>query len=784
AGDGCSSSCTIEFGFTCSGEPSSCQSSCGDGKKASNEACDDGNNSANDGCTSCAVDFAYQCSGNQPSVCAPSCGDGLKAATEACDDGNGSANDGCTACAIDFGFACTGLSPSVCSSSCGDGKKASNEGCDDGNPNAGDGCSACVPDFGFNCVGTQPSVCSSSCGDGKKASTEACDDGNTTPNDGCTSCVIDFAYTCSGTQPSLCASSCGDGKKANNEACDDGNLASGDGCTACAIDFGYACSGTQPSLCLSACGDGKKASNEACDDGNVAPNDGCSACVVDFGYACTGTQPSVCSSSCGDGFKAANEACDDGNTTNGDGCTGCTIDAGYNCVGTQPSVCSAACGDGSLSPGETCDDGNTIDGDCCSSSCQLEAGCETEPNNTVATANPIPLAGGAGQIKGSVRPVADQDYFRFTLSSLSDVRIETFDGSGSPTCSGTGDHDTWLELIGTDGSTVLVTDDDGGEGVCSLISAPLDSGARQLSPGDYTIHLRRFSDSTEIPLYRLTVNLTSVCGDGLREGYEGCDDGDLSPGDGCSATCTVEANWLCTGDAPSVCTPTLCGNSALDVGEQCDDGNLNNADGCSSSCQVEPYYQCRPELPSVCVKQETNCNDSIDNDGDGQMDLDDSDCVLPSYFPACGAGQARLVYRDPMAAALTIPDETVDGVVRTLYATLGGTVRKVSVLYDISHIWISDIDLFFTPPGSSRMDVCTDNGGAGDNYTSTLLDSTCGTLISAGSAPFTGCYQPETAFTPLNGSAAQGPWVLSVSDDEGALTGTLKSWALVMCVEL
>jgi cysteine-rich repeat protein len=44
-----------------------------------------------------------------------------------------------------------------------------------------------------------------------------------------------------------------------------------------------------------------------------------------------------------------------------------------------------------------------------------------------------------------------------------------------------------------------------------------------------------------------------VCGDGLVEGAEACDDGNTAASDGCSATCTVEAGWACTG-SPSICS--------------------------------------------------------------------------------------------------------------------------------------------------------------------------------------------------------------------------------------
>lgn len=44
----------------------------------------------------------------------------------------------------------------------------------------------------------------------------------------------------------------------------------------------------------------------------------------------------------------------------------------------------------------------------------------------------------------------------------------------------------------------------------------------------------------------------STCGNAIVEGLEQCDDGDLSDGDGCSASCRVEPGWQCDG-SPSYC---------------------------------------------------------------------------------------------------------------------------------------------------------------------------------------------------------------------------------------
>lgn len=132
---------------------------CGDGAVASGEACDDGNLVSGDGCDAeCTIETGFTC-GGEPSTCATACGDGVTSAAEACDDGNTVDGDGCNAgCGLEHGFSCSGM-PSTCASSCGDGIIASDESCDDGNATLGDGCSSCSVDVGFSCSDAEPSVC-------------------------------------------------------------------------------------------------------------------------------------------------------------------------------------------------------------------------------------------------------------------------------------------------------------------------------------------------------------------------------------------------------------------------------------------------------------------------------------------------------------------------------------------------------------------------------------------------------------------------------------------------
>lgn len=93
----------------------------------------------------------------------------------------------------------------------------------------------------------------------------------------------------------------------------------------------------------------------------------------------------------------------------------------------------------------------------------------------------------------------------------------------------------------------------------------------------------------------------SVCGDGVPEGGEACDDGGVISGDGCSASCTVESGYSSCSGAPSICVPIVCGDGKIEGSEICDDGNPNAGDGCSHQCIIESGYRCLPDTsPSIC----------------------------------------------------------------------------------------------------------------------------------------------------------------------------------------
>jgi MYXO-CTERM domain-containing protein len=122
-----------------------------------------------------------------------------------------------------------------------------------------------------------------------------------------------------------------------------------------------------------------------------------------------------------------------------------------------------------------------------------------------------------------------------------------------------------------------------------------------------------------------------LCGNGLLNGDEECDDENNDDFDGCSSTCELEPGWDCGEDLPTECSST-CGDGAPALGaEECDDENTDADDGCSDTCVVEEGWMCAPEgddLPDVCegilndglIRGGEICDDGNDVSGDGCHD--------------------------------------------------------------------------------------------------------------------------------------------------------------------
>lgn len=123
-----------------------------------------------------------------------------------------------------------------------------------------------------------------------------------------------------------------------------------------------------------------------------------------------------------------------------------------------------------------------------------------------------------------------------------------------------------------------------------------------------------------------------------------------------------------------------------------------------------------------------------------------------------------------------------------------GNTSLVTIRLNIIHTWDSDIDIFLGDPTGKWVELSTDNGGSGDNYTNTLFEDAAPNNIITGSAPFLGSFKPEGTLsasgTPVdrtgtiptlagfNGLNPNGNWILRIGDDAGGDTGTFVSATL------
>lgn len=683
SGDGCNNVCLKELGQPCAGNNATCASG----------YCDPSGNI-------CACDANADCPAGQlcsvtpnPNVCvAPGCGNSILEAGEGCDDGNTTIGDGCDAvCLKELLQNC--VTNAVCASGFCDS---------DGN--------VCVCDADVDCpamnvcnLQAMPNACvPTGCGNGVIEINEGCDDGNTLPGDGCNpfcyieilqgctnsdacasgfcdpmvnQCTCDSDEDCGGLQtcntalsPSQCIpEGCGNGLLALNEGCDDGNLNNGDGCNAqCLKELGQMCSTS--SVCASGFCDMLVC---ACNENVDCP--GFQLCNVQ-------ANPNVCvDPGCGNFVMEGNEGCDDGNTTNGDGCTnGCLLELGETCtnssacasnacdpatsmcvcdenadcpVGTpvcklsvDPNICViAGCGNGVVEMSEACDDDNTTSGDGCTNTCLLEIGqncpngstsCESgfcDPAGTVCACDETTDCNGAQLCNVIASP---------------NLCVDPGCGNGVVEMGEACDDDNTTGGDGCSAGCLLEIGQSCINGSSSCASGFCDSTDNTCAcDQNADCSGGQVCDTNAMP----NACVDPGCGNLVVEPNEGCDDGNKTPGDGCSNACLLELGQTCPGVStfcesgfcdsagsicacdqdsdcpngglcntasnPNVCVPVGCGNGVLEMGEGCDDGNTAAGDGCSIACLIELGSACTTSsscASGLCDVQVCACNQDSD----------------------------------------------------------------------------------------------------------------------------------------------------------------------------
>ena len=101
---------------------------------------------------------------------------------------------------------------------------------------------------------------------------------------------------------------------------------------------------------------------------------------------------------------------------------------------------------------------------------------------------------------------------------------------------------------------------------------------------------------------------TGLCGNGLWDAGEECDDGNIADGDECTPECHMP----------------VCGDGFLAAGEECDDGNTADGDNCMKECR----------RPSMCGNGVVEPTEECDDGNTAEKDA----CTPACLLPVCGDG--------------------------------------------------------------------------------------------------------------------------------------------------
>ncbi len=194
----------------------------------------------------------------------------------------------------------------------------------------------------------------------------------------------------------------------------------------------------------------------------------------------------------------------------------------------------------------------------------------------------------------------------------------------------------------------------------------------------------------------------------------------------------------------------------------------------------------------------TNCGSSVSTSSPvtitmAQLDMTSS--ALPSSGNCSGdpvqfsvdvntSGTQLLPLTFSSNQVIAIPENNVAGVTSPIIVSgiNGGTLNAnsiVSVKINITHTYDGDLAISLISPSGNTILLSNRRGTGGNDFINTVFSMSASTLISAGSAPFTGNYKPDGNFSALTGDA-NGTWLLKVQDLADQDIGNIQNWSITI----
>ncbi|WP_320815991.1 reprolysin-like metallopeptidase [Flavobacterium sp.] len=132
-----------------------------------------------------------------------------------------------------------------------------------------------------------------------------------------------------------------------------------------------------------------------------------------------------------------------------------------------------------------------------------------------------------------------------------------------------------------------------------------------------------------------------------------------------------------------------------------------------------------------------------------------------------------------MNTGFAIPDNNPAYTTRTINVPTTALVSDVNLAVNLTHTWISDINIALVDPlSANQINVFSNSCGSNDNINATFDDQ--GSAIVC-AATITGNVIPAQALSIYNGSNPNGNWLVGVRDLAAADTGNVVSYTLTIC---